>query len=295
MSSRAVPVKTMISNIESGPAMPLHWGKNQPGMQASEECNNSIKIDLTWLVEGLVYELPRNLGWEEAMKFAVSVANGYNDAGYHKQIVNRILEPFQTICTVVTATEWDNWYWLRDHADAQPEIKNLAGMMLEQMNDSIPAALGSGDWHTPFYKDGFWIYDRQINNLPVDIYGNTLETALNISASCAAQTSFRKEDDSVEKANSIKSRLIESEPVHASPFEHQATPLTVFNYFDECYSNGVNVKSTVTPFDIMEKNQLMTHVDKKGDFWSSNFRHWGQNRNMIPNNNCVSYSKLEKK
>jgi len=36
-SSRAIPVRTMLWQVIRNPAMPVHWGKNQPGMQAKEE------------------------------------------------------------------------------------------------------------------------------------------------------------------------------------------------------------------------------------------------------------------
>ena len=36
-SSRAIPVEKMLKQVAENPAMPIHWGKNQAGMQAREE------------------------------------------------------------------------------------------------------------------------------------------------------------------------------------------------------------------------------------------------------------------
>jgi thymidylate synthase ThyX len=39
-SSRAVPIEKMIERVRANPVVPIHWGKNQPGMQASEQIGN---------------------------------------------------------------------------------------------------------------------------------------------------------------------------------------------------------------------------------------------------------------
>lgn len=90
-SSRAIPVSKVIELVESNPAMPVHWGKNQPGMQAKEELDPINK------------EAVRQL-WLEAAKQAISIARVMNDLGAHKQVINRILEPFQHMKVVVTST-----------------------------------------------------------------------------------------------------------------------------------------------------------------------------------------------
>ncbi|MDX1532764.1 MAG: hypothetical protein R3230_01000 [Nitrosopumilaceae archaeon] len=286
MSSRAVPIEKMIEHINNRPAMPVHWGKNQPGMQANEEHDADVTIDLSWLMNASDYEtdepvnfsytLPKKEAWHEAKRFAISAAKGFNDAGYHKQIVNRLTEPYQFMRTVVTATDFDNWYWLRDHSDAQPDIKLLASMMLELHNKSTPKTLDSTEWHTPFYKDGFWSsHYIDDDGVEFDRYNNTLETALKISSSCAAQASFRKADDSTEKAENVYQRLVESSPVHASPFEHPAKPID--DSEDGDWEEGV------------------THMDRNGNYWSGNFKGWVQYRQLIKNNACWDYEMLSTK
>jgi hypothetical protein len=125
--------------------------------------------------------------------------------GLHKQVANRILEPWQVMKVVCTSMEWDNFFTLRDHPDAQPEIRELAYRMKQALLGSTPNVLEEGHWHLP-YADA---------NLPV-------KTALKVSASCCAQVSYRKLDDSIEKAERIFDMLIKADVMHASPLEHQA-------------------------------------------------------------------------
>ena len=61
--------------------------------------------------------------------------------GLHKQIANRHLEAEMFITVIVTATEWDNWFKLRCHPDAQPEIGWVAKEMKRQYDEAIPRVL----------------------------------------------------------------------------------------------------------------------------------------------------------
>lgn len=255
-SSRAIPVAKMIEQVRTSPAVPCHWGKNQPGMQAKEELDDWNK----GLVQGY---------WEGASYHAARLAEDMNSAGAHKQIVNRILEPFQMMKTVLTATEFDNFFWLRKHEDAQPEIKLLAEKMWEALQESDPVELEHGDWHTPYFGAGCWLKDC----------GIPLEDALAVSSSCCAQVSYRKLDDSLEKAKDIFGKLIESKPCHASPTEHQATPMKVVTWPEYCDPS--------VWLDIEEEG--ITHADRKGHYWSGNFKSWIQHRQLIPENVCWKY------
>lgn len=263
-SSRAIPVEKMIEQVRQFPAAPIHWGKNQSGMQAKEE----IQYTDQWCAEEF---------WWIAANNTANVAENLNKLSLHKQIVNRILEPFQWMKTVVTATEFDNFFWLRNHPDAQPEIKKLAEVMLEALQNSAPYPLSPGDWHVPYYigtwGSGIWLERKDTD---------TLENALAISSSCAAQVSYRKLDDSLEKAQMIYKRLVESEPVHASPFEHCATPMQ--EHFDEWGIDIIN-----SPGFPLSWEQGITHVDRDRNLWSGNFKSWIQYRQLIPNNVCKEY------
>lgn len=247
MSSRAVPVEKMIEQVRNVPAMPVHWGKNQPGMQASVELTGSAR-------QGV------ETHWKMAGTSAAHIADRMSNLGAHKQIVNRILEPFQTMKTVVTSTEWDNFFYLRNHEDAQPEIKRLAEVMIECFENESPVQLTSDDWHTPYFGEGYWLKGC----------GIPLEDALAISSSCCAQASFRQLDDTLEKAKRIYERLVESKPVHASPFEHQCKPMKWSKLCKDTMQQGWETG--------------VTHMDREFSFWSGNFKGFIQHRQLIPGN-----------
>lgn len=244
-SSRAIPVDKMHQHIRDNMATPIHWGMNQPGMQAKQEI-------------GEIEKIMAKTSWENACALAISSSKRLHDFhGLHKQISNRITEPFVMMKTIVTATEWDNWYALRAHPDAQPEIQELAKQMQIAYNNSVPMTLYAGEWHVPYINRERDMY----GNIRYWVEGQTLsiEDARIISASCCAQVSYRKSDDSLEKAKMIFDKLINSRPQHASPVEHQATPVVADNYWAE----GV------------------THCDRKGVQWSGNFRNWIQFRQLL--------------
>lgn len=253
MSSRAVPVEKMIEQVRNAPAMPVHWGKNQPGMQASVELTGSARQDV-------------ETHWKMAGTSAAHIADRMSNLDAHKQIVNRILEPFQTMKTVVTSTEWDNFFYLRNHEDAQPEIKRLAEVMLECFENEDPVKLTSEDWHTPYFGEGYWLKGC----------GIPLEDALTISSSCCAQVSFRQLDDTLEKAKRIYERLVESKPVHASPFEHQCAPMKWSKLCKDTMQQGWETG--------------VTHMDREFSFWSGNFKGFIQHRQLIPGNVYIKES-----
>lgn len=206
-SSRAIPIAKMIEQVRSAPAMPIHWGKNQPGMQAREQ------------LTGDALAATRRM-WLEAAMEAASTAEIMMRYGAAKQVVNRILEPFQWMHTIVTATEWDNWFELRDHGDADPNIELLAQLMRKALAGSTPTLrrrdrLDEAAWHLPYCSP----VDRI--TLPVDVLRK-------VSAARCARVSYLTLDGlepDTEKDLALYDRLVGSRPLHASPVEHQAYPL----------------------------------------------------------------------
>lgn len=202
-SSRAIPVAKMIEQVQNDPAMPIYWGLNQPGMQASKE-HEDISTAQVW--------------WKAAAIDAAVSATLLNELGLHKQIVNRVLEPFQWMHTIVTATEWDNFFELRCHPDAQPEFQALACAIRAAMSGSAPVERASGwqkasSWHIPYVSE-----EERANLHP--------HTLTKISAARCARVSYLKHDGStpsVEDDLTLFERLVGGKPLHASPIEHQAT------------------------------------------------------------------------
>jgi hypothetical protein len=214
-SSRAIPVKTMIKQVWNQPAMPIVWGANQAGMQATRLLSDRKE----WLAKFI---------WLTTSKFAVAFAWSLSKVGLHKQVTNRILEPFQHINVVLTSTEWDNFFELRCHHAAQPEIRHLANLMQQAMQDSEPTLLKGGEWHLPYIST-------------LERLNHTLEDLLKMSAAHCARASYNKHSggkSTLEEDTELFNQLVtrpytdkrgtvydESSPIHASPIEHQATPL----------------------------------------------------------------------
>lgn len=207
-SSRAIPVQKMIEDLRRDPAMPVYWGSNQPGMQAGAE-----------LTEGQI-EYCR-VQWLNCMDTAITYAQAMVEKGLHKQIANRILEPWAHINVVVTATDWENFFTLRRHKDAQPELKALAELMYDEMVAGQPKILKPGDWHLPYVRKDDWGGDAWDQDIP------HLEYLKRVSVARCARVSYLTHDGRQTTAQedlALFDRLVGAQPLHASPAEHQATP-----------------------------------------------------------------------
>lgn len=208
-SSRAIPTKKLLEQVRNDPAMPVHWGANQPGMQAERELEGD--------------ELKNaKFAWKRAAESAAAMAEIMSDLGAHKQIVNRIIEPYIWANGIVTSTEWENWFELRAHPDAQPEIHELALRMQDAMAASSPRLLKAGEWHLPY------ITDEEREDSFYQIEANKSSNILaKISAARCCRVSYLKHDGTKADVNEdlhLFQRLAGAEPLHASPLEHQATP-----------------------------------------------------------------------
>lgn len=194
----------MIEDLQRDPAIPIYWGSHQPGMQAGAELSAAQIEDCRG-------------DWLNAMHQSIGFAQKLIDRGLHKQIANRILEPWAHINVVLTATSFENFYALRRHSDAQPEIKDLADKMWLAQNQSTPEELQPGEWHLP-YADG----------LDIDLSSpEAVELAKKISVARCARVSYLTHDGrptTVEEDLALYERLVGGAPLHASPAEHQATP-----------------------------------------------------------------------
>lgn len=255
-SSRAIPIDKAIEHAINKPAFPVYWGKAQRGMQADEQLTGG---DL---------ELAKKL-WQKGIDQNIELVKEFDNIHTHKQIASRWLETGQLFKVIVSGTDYDNLLWLRNDKAAQPEFRELARVMQECFNLSVPNLLRGGEWHLPFIdavrlESGVLIY--------LDSNGEelALEDAKKISTSCSAQISYRKLDDTKEKALDLYSRLFSGEKKHMSPTEHQATPII---------STGVNV-----PWDFMTWEEGITHVDRSGMLHSGNLTGWIQYRQTLPNN-----------
>jgi thymidylate synthase ThyX len=197
-SSRAIPVEKMIEQVENNPVIPIHWGKAQKGMQAYAE------------LSGLDANECKDL-WLTARDYCLGAAEGMLKSGLHKQIINRILEPWMWCTVICTGNQgaWNNFWALRCHPEAEPHMQKIAELSREAANASETDRLFEGDWHLPLIGfDG----DEQLS----------VSDAVKVSAGRCARVSYLTHDGrrDVQADIDLCQRLVTSK--HFSPTEHQA-------------------------------------------------------------------------
>lgn len=198
-SSRAIPFRKMLKLTREGMAAPIFWGKNQPGMQAHEELTG---VALWWA----------KFMWYATGHIVLTCAWLMSFSNAHKQIINRMIEPWTYINVQITCTNW-NWLHLRIDAAAQPEFQLIANMIKVALDNANYQKLNVGEWHLPWVKPG-------------EAMNFYLPTVKKLSAARSARLSYTPIGDvavNIPKDLALANTLLEQ--LHLSPFEHQATPV----------------------------------------------------------------------
>lgn len=261
-SNRAIPASVIRKEVLDDPYIPIWFGANQSGMVAKSEVKYPKLAKSLWL--GARYPAVA------AHWLAEKLLNG------HKEWCNRLLNPWQWVRETITATEWDNFYNLRIHPDAQQDIQVIAKAMYEASTTYKDwKSIHAGEWHVP--------YVIRVRNVMgaleyIDNDGTplTVDQALKASAARCARSSYDNHDKTkatIKGDIKLWNQLIESDPKHSSPVENQATPIQglLLNVDDLDWPKGV------------------THVDYSGNVWSGNFCGWIQHRQLLDNHTCYNY------
>jgi hypothetical protein len=259
-SMRAVPVKTLLEEIRSDPFVPWHWGKNQKGMQAAEECTELVRSK--WGSRPDEWDLvSREEAWRLEAAHAADKAEAYAEAGYHKQIANRLIAPYSWKHTLITSTKWANFLHLRDHSDAEPHFEDLAKMVREALLTAQFNTLEPEMWHLPYITQD----DRdQVRRLVGSGIGSTEQfwkILLKLSTARCARISYKPfdGDGSIESEIRRHDDLVGAKPLHASPTEHQATPCARTYFPGELVPNGYandNLNGNLSPGWIQYRKTL---------------------------------------
>lgn len=245
-SSRAIPNERLRQRIKDDPAMPVFWGANQSGMQAA------VELPFATGVYPLAGDLAKQ-EWLTARDRMLESSEQLAQIGLHKQLANRLIEPWMHITVIVTATEYGNWFHLRDHDAAQPEIgkASIAGEMHRQYLVSQPEELESGEWHLPMSTMGDvaeLIGERRANALgptvakALSAYGRmhevqgkeVLDQIKKIATGRVARVSYLThdgrrdltEDVGLHDKLSAGPQQTPPQPGHWSPFEHCAMAMS---------------------------------------------------------------------
>ena len=266
-SLRAIPTETVVKRLRADPFVPIVWGKNQKGMQAFDTTDEPVRVPRTDFI-GRLFKLTElvdaETAWLRAMENAITFAEAFADANYHKQVQNRLLAPFLHNRVLVTGVSWQNFFDLRIHKDAEPHIHELAKAIKAEMERVVEAGevvkLTAGQWHLPY-----------VSSEDIAIYG--LEDARKVSVARCARVSYNLADGrptTFQEELALYDRLAGQVPVHASPTEHQLSPDKVIYY---------------SPYD----NRI---------FWADQKMHgntpgWKQFRKMIPGETSVDQWQID--
>lgn len=256
-SSRAVPVKKMIESVKNNMFTPLAIQKAHKGMQGSN------------YFEGKKLEQAKQL-WIESAELALQQAEKMEEFGITKQLINRILEPYQYYQVLVTATEWENFFSLRcpqyqlrtekdifrskkdfikfyglekshsnksdlewlqiNKSQADIHIQAIAELMWDAMNESTPKKLKEGEWHIPF---GDNIDEEVLTNFYYEKQlESSIEAAVKITTARCARISYQTLGDNPKIDYEADLRLHDMllESKHFSPFEHVARAMSEDEY-----------------------------------------------------------------
>lgn len=221
-SSRAIPVARRIESVRANPFVPAAFAANQKGMQAGEALTPREQLAAQTI-------------WLQGRDAMIVMAEALANLGAHKQWANRPLELFAWHVVVVTGTEWDNLYALRDHKDASPEFQTAMRLMREAHEASKPIELRPGQWHLPYVDEASERLEDTVgvvtnpDGTEEQMHGLTRHDDIVLvkksTARCARvsgerQTLRLSTEEDVQRADSLSSAG------HMSPLEHPARVAT---------------------------------------------------------------------
>ncbi len=253
-SSRAIPVEKTLDKVSTDPFVPAYWGKNQKGMSAFTEFEEADAKELTEL-------------WKSASREAMSVATTLMEKGVHKQIANRLLEPWLWQTIICTGSEWMNYFNLRLDKNAQPEIRIPTQMMHDAKERSTPDSVGYGEWHLPLVRG------VDLDQLREE--GYTAYEIAQISCGRCARVSYLTHDGKRDPRADIAmcaERLVPAG--HMSPLEHAARPM----YQDEL--DAARAPSLVPSSD--SRGAILVADHSKPQYYCGNVEGWVQMRKLVP-------------
>lgn len=226
-SSRAIPVSKQLDRFEQDFAAPIVWPKEQKGMQGGSN------------LEGQPLDDAQRL-WARMASYVHATITDYVDKHpesedrLHKSMLNRWLEVGLWQTQIISATQWDGYFWQRTHKDAEPHIRAMAQAMKDAADASTPTLLSNGEWHLPFWAESGG-HESDCGDAAALVAASPDLSPLEISKQCSVarcarvsyltQSGVRDLSEDIALYDRLTSNRAGSEdPPHASPLEHVATP-----------------------------------------------------------------------
>ena len=229
-SSRAIPVERIIEEVYHTDTSPLGVQSEKHGMSGGEVLPDDIQS--AFFIE-----------WNKAKNNAIMTAHNMHKLGVHKQFINRILEPFQTMHMVLTGTEWEHFLELRTNKDTvDPMMYRLAKCIQKVYDTRVHNENIEPNVHIPYVT---------FEDLYVTLQDtkNSVISAMKVSAARCARVSYYKHDrtpTTVENDIKLFNRLYNDK--HMSPMEHQAVHAEDNSFYYKLYG--------FIPFRYMLENGL---------------------------------------
>jgi hypothetical protein len=163
--------------------------------------------------------------------------------GLHKQVVNRVIEPWMMITIICSMTDHANFYYLRDHKDAEPNFRKLASGMYELFMTHLPTYRAPGEWHLPLvdendYKEaaklapnefGTFLDGNEDDIFQTHDHAGAVEILKKVSTGRCARVSYLTHDGRRDLSEDVRlhdqlaaTATMGESPMHASPLEHPA-------------------------------------------------------------------------
>lgn len=239
-SSRAIPVLKQLDKFDTDFAQPIVWGSEQKGMQAGPPLEGDDLVD----AQALWYSLRQTVS-DEIREYVETHPIDGDGMRLHKSLLNRWLEVGLWQTQIISATQWDGYFWQRCHKDAEPHIRAMAQAMKDAMDASEPKLLKPGQWHLPYWAENgghesdwddahemVWNAARAKKDVEyVEVAYEKNEIAKQCSVARCARVSYLTQsgvrdlqEDLDLYARLTANRVGSEDPPHASPLEHIATP-----------------------------------------------------------------------
>lgn len=232
-SSRAIPVEKQLAKFKDDFAAPIVWPREQKGMQGGSNLEDVALDDAQAL-------------WARMAAYTHAAIEGYvtdhpdAESRLHKSMLNRWLEVGLWQTQIISATQWDGYFWQRCHKDAEPHIRAMAQAMKDAADASEPRMLKVGDWHLPFWGDSgghdsdeadATTHALTTETTNDDLEKRVIEIAKQCSVARCARVSYLTQSGERDLTEDItlyerltSNRVGSENPPHASPLEHVATP-----------------------------------------------------------------------
>lgn len=206
-SSRARPVNSVMREVYDNPFIPSHWTAYQKGMQGQEITDPKAIEIYSDFVASLGKDIVDRIGLFNEFCDKQGIPR------LHKQILNRYIENFASTDTIISGTDWKNFFDLRISDKAEPHIRELAEAMQKAMAESVPQVIVVGDYHLPYITAD-------------ELYNHTMTQCKLASVARCARVSyapFGSSEPDFDKDLELGKTLLQDK--HMSAFEHIATPL----------------------------------------------------------------------